>query len=388
MAVVRLKRSRQGAGHKLRNLFRIFGIFIAFVLLFELGWLFITSFPQKTVVAEYRSIEKGCWVEAVSLRNEFPVTAPADGFLKTRTVTGTMIPYGELIGWISPNRQDKLPIEALKLSKKLAGFQSETDGLRVELNRLNHEINYRSIKFHPGSAAKNLQNQQDLKLQVQEKQRVLRNIQYNYFQVAKIQAQLRDLTHGIVLIFNAYPGIFSTETDGFESELKPARFRELSESLFKRRYSPRRPGKKVSQGQVIGKVIQPFSEVLAVKINPTQVGTPKVGDEWEVKSGTEWRKIEIIDIISLSKDKMIVGMLNRSLDIEYTPERFRKLFMVYRRCKGISIPVQAIFKKKQRTMVKLVKGDEFLEKEIRVLETDGNQAIVSGLEFGTAILSR
>jgi hypothetical protein len=386
MGVVQLKKSKRGTG--LGKLLRVFGIFIAFVLLFELGWLFITSFPQKTVVAEYGSVTKGCWVDTVTLRNEFPITAPADGFLKVRITTGTMIPNGELIGWISRERREEVPEEVLRLSRKLAGLESETNGLQVELNRLNHEMNYRSSKFKSGSLVKIRQNQQDLSIQAQEKERVIRNIQYNRLQKAKLHVELDDLTGDMVFVPNVNPGIFSAATDGFENELKPARLKELQEDIFRKHYRPDLPGKKVRQGEVIGKVVQPFSEVIAVKVNPAQVGYPRAGDKWEIKSGTEWRKIEIIDIISLSKDKMIVGLLNRNPEIKYTPERRRKLFMVYRRCKGISIPVQAIFKKNRRTMVKLVKGDEYLDKEIRVLETDGNQAIVSGLEFGTAILSR
>lgn len=388
MGVVRLNRAKREAGRKLRKVLQICGIFIVFVILFELGWLFITNFPKKTVIAEYGSVEKGCWVDTVSLRDEFLITAPSDGFLKIRITNGMMIPNGELIGWVSPDRSNDIPDEAVKLSKKLAGFQSETDGLQLELKRLNREINYRSLKLNSGSQGKSSQNQLDLQNQTQEKQRVLRNIQYNRSQIVKIRSELRNLTQGAVPIFNHYPGIFSQETDGFEKTLHPVKFQKLSETIFKRKYSPRSPGEKVHKGQVIGKVVHPFSEVIVARINPTQIGTPKVGDQWEIKSGADWRKVEIIDIISLSKDKMMVGMLNRNPELTSHPERHRKLFIVYRRCQGISIPVQAIFRKKQRTIVKLVKGDDYLDQEIRVLETDGNQAIVSGLEFGTAILSR
>ncbi len=361
---------------------RIFLMILVFLLVLELGWLVLANFPQRTVIVETGTITKGCWVEAVYLRNETLLEAPADGYLTIRIPSGTMVPRGEVIGWISPEPTENLSEDALRLAKKAALYQSENDGLEVELKRINSEIARRQAVSNKAAVSADLASLE------KERQRVLQSIRVNREEAHKALTKLEYLTGGITMITAASSGIFCSEYDGFESRFNPESFRQLSEDIFKQKFPLKAPTSRVSAGEPVGKLVEPFTEVLAAKVDPQVVGTPRPGDEWEVKTTNGWRNIKIIDIISLTNDKMMVGFYNSRPEIGFVPERRQKLFMVYRRVKGSSIPVQAIIRKKDKTWVRVVRGDEFEEREIRVLETDGNRAIVTGLEFGTAILSR
>lgn len=355
---------------------------VFFLLVLELGWLVLANFPQKVAIVETGEISKGCWVEAVYLRNETLLRAPADGYLTVRVPSGTMIPYGEVVGWISQQPTEDLPEDALRLAKKVALYQRENDGLEMEIKRLNSEISRRQASSNKAVA------NADLASLEKERQRVLQSIRVNRDEANKALVKLDYMTSGIVVMTTDSSGIFCNEYDGFESQLNPQSFRQLPEDIVKKKFPLKTPPSRVSKGEPIGKMVEPFTEVLVAKVDPQVVGIPRLGDEWEVKTTNGWRNIKIIDIISLANDKMMVGFHNSHPETRFVLDRRQKLFMVYRRVKGSSIPVQAIVRKKDKTWVRIVKGDEFQEQEIRVLETDGNRAIVTGLEFGTAILSR
>ena len=373
----RHKRSR-----RLGKWLRIFLLILFFLLVLELGWLVVANFPQRTVIVETGTITKGCWVEAVYLRNETLLQAPADGYLTIRIPSGTKIPCGEVVGWISQEPTEDLPEDALRLAKKVALYQSENDGLELELQRLNSEIFRRQAMSNKGAA------RADLALLEKERQRIVQSIRNCRDEANKALVKLDYMTGGIVIISSTSAGIFYREYDGLEEQLNPESIRQLPVDIFKKKFPLKTPPSQISKGEPVGKLVEPFTEVLVAKVDPRVVGTPCLGDEWEVKTTNGWRNIKIIDIISLTNDKMMVGFYNNHPEIRFMPDRRQKLFMVYRRVKGSSIPVQAIFRKKDKTWVRIVKGDEFKEQEIRVVETDGNRAIVTGLEFGTAILSR
>ncbi|MGD9155152.1 MAG: hypothetical protein PVG90_06605, partial [Bacillota bacterium] len=65
-----------------------------------------------------------------------------------------------------------------------------------------------------------------------------------------------------------------------------------------------------------------------------------------------------------------------------------KIFVVFQRITGVTVPIQALFKREDLTLVRIAGGEGYREKKVAVLAADGDKAVVSGIEAGTLIISR
>jgi len=363
---------------KLGKFLRLFVLSGLSILILEGAWLILANIDHKTVIAGWDTIKKGCWVEAVYLREETVLTASRSGFLTFRVKSGALVPRGELIGWISPVPGQEVNAEFFQKFQKYQDLCAERDELAEDSARINQEIRLKT--------GRNLI--EELTALRREKDRVLQNMQAIKKKIGTIYPEVAGGLKDCSMVTAGQPGFFSSDYDGSETELTPGRLKDLDETIFRKKYRLRSPGEKVNSGAIIGKIINPFRQAVAVKVNPALTGKPTRGAEWEGMTVDGWRKFTITDIISITKDKMMIGFKSQELEPEYSLTRRRKIFMVYRRITGVSIPVQAIIKKKGRTLVRVMEKEGCGEKEIQILETDGQKAIVSGLKFGTAIISR
>lgn len=401
MGVVKLNfrgaQSSKKIGKRWRNLI----LSLVMILIVELAWVLLTSQPRQIVIAQQGTIEKGCWVEGILLRQEQLLTAPMKGHFYTKVDSGSLLPHGEIVGWIGAKSIKELPDNILKIVEKSANLESERVGLQLELKRLTSEIEYvKRLLQDPAAAAvaasytghqrTKQQLQEDLKYQEQEKLQLLPIIQNNQIALDQRNQELSELSKflEIELVFMDRPGIFCAEYDGFEDQYSPEDFSVINEKSFKHNYSLNSVDKKVDQGEILGKIIDPFVELLVVMVNPKKVGSPQVGDKWSLKTEEDWIKLEIVELNQLADDKMILGFASQGGIEQFNPQRRQKFFMIYRSCQGISVPVQALFKKGETTVVKVLRENDHFDQAVTVLESDGQRAIVSGLKFGTAILSR
>jgi hypothetical protein len=184
------------------------------------------------------------------------------------------------------------------------------------------------------------------------------------------------------------PGYLFYKYDEWEEQLSPDQFNSLTTIDFKRVYSLKQPTKQIKSGMIIGKVIHPFHQIISIIIDPKQTGKPVTGALWWVKSGKNTYQCPIVNQTQLTDRKIILALDDVSMLPEFMPQRRAKVFIIYRRISGITIPVQALYKKGQEMVVKVVKGDEFEETKVTVRENDGVKAIIDGIKFGTTIISR
>lgn len=345
------------------------------------------TFSPKRISVGLGTIEKGCWAETVFLRKETLLTASRSGAYTARLSSGTVIPNGEIVGWIGDKKTSHFSDDALQLARKKAAIESECLGLNREIQRLEGEIRYRK-NANSQSVGTGSQVKADLLSQEKERERLLQTRHVKYQEIEKIKAKLTDLTNGAMIVTAPLSGIFSLEYDGYEERFTPDDFQTAAEELFRKKYRVKRPGHRVTKGDILGKMIEPFNEIVVLQVDPRITGIPQAGDVWYLQSNGEWREIKVMDINPLAEDKLIVGLNNLQPNPVYNPKRRQKLFLVYRRVKGLCVPARAIFKDDRSSYVKVYKGDGYLRQEVQVIETDGDQAIVSGLEFGTAIISR
>lgn len=381
---------------------KAFRFILVIILLFaaEVAWIFFSNIPRQIVIAESGEILKGAWFETVSLREEYLLTAPSDGQLVLGVHSGVVVPFGETIAWVGRNRVKELSSTIAGQSKRLMILKNELKGLESELKRVNSEmVLINKLIANPNSQLNGAKQgrkrtlaelRSDYTSQQQVKSEFQASIKENQRLIAKIEQELAEWSKesGIDLIPAANAGIFSIDYDGYETQMQPSSFLTAEEKWFQRSYGLKSSGRKVKKGDIIGKIVYPYSEMLLIKTNSQQVGAVCIGDEWQFKNINGWQKLRIVQMRTLTNGTVILGFENRFNEDSFSPERLQKTFAVYRKYQGTTIPLRALFESDGKTIVKTVSGDSFKEVAVKVVAKDDEKAIVTGIQFGTAIRSR
>jgi hypothetical protein len=372
-----------------RNLIKLLGYTIILILLIELGRIILGIWAAKPVVAEWGVIEKGCWVEALFLREEIVINSEFEGSITQKVKNGSRVPRGTVIA--SLNTGSGLATEpsqaSLALEKRLLLLNTEDQDLAIELERVNNEINLKKGDLRKLTPATS-EIKEDLGSLEQEKRQILRNIKSVRDKILRTQVAVKNELNGLKGVIAPESGYLFFQYDSWEGKLCPDRFYELSDEEFRNNYPLKSTSNRVKPGSFLAKVISPFNQMIAVTIDTSLTGTPKVGDCWEVKTNDCSHRVVIKDSIPLAGRKMILAFDDPGISERYLPNRRSKIFIIYRKVKGITIPTQALYKNGRQTMVKIRKGDGYSPQEVQVLESDGEQAIIEGIDFGTTILSR
>lgn len=357
------------------------------VLLIEAGWLLVTDLSNKTVIANWSTIEKGCWVDVLFLRKETVIRANQDGYFYCRHQNGTMVPKSDIVGYLTADQGKKYSESDLVKYKVQNSLLNEKNRLEYHLQQVVSRLN--ELNSGKEVSRKQLLTKSDLPQLKAEQESILADLDRINRQLT--ESDIVDLEDGLLeLITATESGFLTLEYDGYESKLQPDDFQKLKFNDFLPKYQLQKVavGSRVKSGAIVGKIVDPFHQIVAVVVDPRQTGIPKKAEQWEIKIKNNWRKISIIDIITLSSDKMIVGFNLQELEPEFSANRYRKLFLIYRRIAGVSVPVQAVYRKKGQYFVKVAKGNSFFEREINLLESDGQNAIIEGINVGTAVKSR
>ncbi|MGE5582566.1 MAG: HlyD family efflux transporter periplasmic adaptor subunit [Bacillota bacterium] len=374
---------------KITRLFKVLGGILILILIYEALGVLVGNLTAKPVVARWDTIEKGCWTEALFLREETAIKAPATGDLNIKLIDGTRVPRGEVVAFINASDSNYSAGES-NVQTRLKSLRQEALALQMSYNRVQAEIDAKRIQLKriPKNSKKAQSMDEDLSLLEQEKASLFRNIQMNCLQTKQLQKKIGNEPGGTVLVSAENPGFFYSRFDGWEGKLSPDFFTRISPADFKRRYSLKSPGKQSRSGEVIGKVVNPFKQVIALLLEPEQTGTPDAGETWWYRSGENTYRCSVWKKLQLENGKILIGLEDTSLPAELMPNRLNKIFLIYHRRSGVSVPVQALYKRGGNTVVKRVKGDGYQEEKVTVLETDGIKAIISGIDFGTTIISR
>lgn len=366
---------------------RLAAAIILVIFILEAGWLLVVNLFQKVVIASWGSIEKGCWTEALYLREEKIVVAPDAGKLIPKVKTGARAPRDEIIALIDSDnaflgKNREVTEERLAVYQKLQQLLREESGLHTDLQRINYEFARRSgpdgkIDFSP-----------DLILLKQEKEEVLRTIQSIRFIAERYRKELGSLFADLTVVTLAEPGYFSFEYDGYETMLNPESFNRLKAADFERKYFLKRPGNNVKKGEILGKLIAPFQQMIAFKMDLRNIVIPKKGDIWRLKTKNGWKNAPVSAYKPLSATEGIVGVSIQTAETEQLTSRTAKMFVVYQKIPGVIVPVQTIFHHDGLAFVRILKGDGYREKVVNILATDGGKAVITGIDAGTMIISR
>jgi hypothetical protein len=368
---------------------KLFGLLVKVLFLLisiQIAWLFFDNLTTQPIVAKWGVIEKGCWVKALQLWQEAEIIAPSDGRLEITAVSSTRVPYGEALGaiYVADETGEKALPPARTITRQLGEALSQQSTLEYNASVLQKRLDalISEVEHVTALAGK---NREDLLRLQQEKAVLLRNIQTNRTRITSLQQKLP--RNKSLLLQAVYPGYFLAELDEEGRFLEPRRFQLLTEAEVRAPYAQRRPPRQVSAGTVVGRIVDPFTLRLALLIDDPELDIA-VGYEVFILEN-DVRSISLVrGIRTLSPKRRLLLLDNPEPVLAFVPQRRVRVYMIYRRIIGVMIPQRAIYIMNGRSFVKLAKGDEHRVQEVQVLATDNGQAIVSGITFGTTIISR
>lgn len=372
-----------------RNLLKLICFTVVLIILIETSRVFLGIWVAKPVVAQWGVIEKGCWVEALFLREETLLISDLEGSLKQKVESGARVPRGSLVAYINPGFG--LAVEPdddlVHLERRLFSLLAEDEALNLELKRVIKEIEDRSeiLKKSPSKAP---DVKEDLGSLEQEKGQILRNIKSVREKILKTRVTIKGEIRGFKSVIAPDTGYLFFQYDNWEGSLTPNHFLELTGEIFKNNFSLKPVSNRVKTGAIIGKIINPFNQMIAVKADVSVIGTPAKGDSWWFKTSDGLHRVAIRNIIPVDEQRVILAFDDPGISQQYMPNRRGKIFVIYKKVNGVTIPNQAIIKKESQTFVKLPKGDGYSLQEVQVLETDGDKVVIEGIDFGTTIMSR
>jgi hypothetical protein len=356
-----------------------------------LGWNAIAALTSKPVIVNWGTIEKGFWAEALFVREETVLTAPADGTVITKITSGTRIPQGEVIAIIDSKTRDddsSATEQHMKLSLRLQQLTKEAQALNEDINRVNGEIRGKQSLLikRVNQSLDSSQIKEDLITLEKEKGQILRTIRDNQEQIGSLNAKLYG-RFGKAIVIAKEPGCFFSQYDEWEGKLTPKQFDTITETDLNRNYALKNVRNEVKAGEIIGKMITPFNQYIMIKADSKLVGKVEPGDIWWVRDHDSLNKT-MVDNVSTNSGPLLVTLQDPGVGQIFYPERRTRLYMIYRRVSGVMIPVQALFHNQNTYYVRLMKGDGITEQNVRIIEKDNEHAIVEGIEFGATIISR
>lgn len=365
-------------------------IILAFVV-FEVLWFWMLNFTAKPICVQWGTIEKGFWTEALFLRNETVLTAGVDGQAEWISESGIRVPKGVTVARITPSH----PPGSSQISQASQTIQQEFQALLIEEERLRQEserVEDEAGLWQKRWGAKSLSHQarEEFELIKKEKERVFRSIQDIQTKAAVLRGKLQNLSFDSGTIISPVPGVLFFQYDEWEEKLTPHHFSHLTKADFERDYPLRVPEKRIQTGNIIGKIIHPFQEIIAVHIKSTELQRiPEPGQTWWIKSASGLKEITLRTVkVTDRQGEMILGFDDTNSIALFAPERQVKVYLVYQRITGITVPVHAVIKQNGVDTVRVVRRDGYYHQKVKVVASDGEKTIVEGIDFGTTIISR
>ncbi len=357
------------------------------ILIIEAGIFLLRSINVNIVVAKWGFMEKGYWAEALIIQRETVLRAPLAGNLEIQAESGARVPRDELLLYINTDQPIDTSELNIKTKMELESLVREEKAFRADLERIEFEIKeIRALMKKSPKKSKDI-NPVITALR-KEKTRVTKTIQTTHRQFLELRRKVQEQLGQQALVMSPEPGYVYYQTDGWEEKLSLDNLQNIQEQDIRRNYSLKSSGKKVNTGEVIGKIISPFEQIIMVLVDINITGLPEPGEVWWLKTSHGLQRVNVKKATQISDYKAMVALVNPSFRQDHLPNRRAKVYLIYRRISGVSVPRRAIFNHKGVTSVKILKGDGFDLKKIRVIDVDDNNAIIDGLEFGTTIISR
>jgi len=357
-----------------------FVIILLIIFLLESGWILLTSFYVKPVIASWDTIENGTWVEAIFLRYETPLFAPSEGELELKVANGTRVPAGEILAQIKQNSANVPRNQAvLQVEPELS---EEQKLLQADLARLEAEIAQKKNLTKVTIAGK---INEDLKNLLAEKTKLNKMI----FELNQNQLKLGKNAAAPSLVAAPCAGIWYAEIDGLENQLTPAALTKLSSADFKQKVQFHRPQKQILAREAFGKLVKPFDQVIVVVAREKKMKQANQGTKWLIRTGNDTYKVTVANKFTTSDGKLeLIALTDPVLPANWLPQRLARIYLVYQRTSGVMIPTQAIYHQKGVTLVRISDENGTHSGEVKVVAIDGGKAIVEGIQIGTTVLTK
>lgn len=363
---------------RITSMFRFLGGMLLVIMLLETVWMLLGNLSLKPVVAQWGTIEKGFWTEALFLRQEALLISPRDGYFIPRVDAGEWMPLGEILAYVHDKKEILLPESELQGQAKIDFWIREKESLERELKRVGAEI---VVHIRRKNSAK-----EDLESLKKEQA-------WLFDAIARLRKNIEQKSAAVsggnfpVSITAPFAGYVYFQTDGWEEQMASERFAERNSLDWRRNYPLKQPEERVQEGEVLGKVIHP-RQIITIRIDPERIGEPSREENWWWKKSEQVYKLTVKNMIPLPDGKKMVALEDTSGFNDFMPQRRANIYLIYRRISGICVPVHALFQRDGKPIVKLLHGNRIEEKEVIIGEKGDSHAVVTGIEVGTVLVSR
>ncbi len=379
----RPKRYHQRRRFNLFKFLKNFGIMVVIFLLLEVGWILLTNFYLKPVVAGWDTIEKGTWIEALFLRYETLVFAPVAGKVEFKIADGTRVPAGEVVAEIKYDSKDvEDNHKELQLNQELV---EEQKLLQADLDRVEAEIAQKRYLTKSSSTGK---INAELKKLLTEQAQITKLLSESQKRIAQNKLAAEDIYNNPALIPAPTAGIWYAGVDGLEKRLSPDALTRLSLEDFKHKEHLHRPREQMMPREVMGKIISPFDQVIVVVAANKEMKQAKQNDKWLIRTGNDVYKVTIADRLVTSDGRVMLALSDFVLPNNWLPQRQAKIYLVYQCFSGVTIPLPALYREKGVTTVRIRDKNGIRTQAVKLIATDDGKAIVEGIQFGTTVLSK
>ena len=307
------------------------------------------------------------------------------------------MPRGELLSYINVRLQSVNTSELnIRAKMELESYIREEQAFRSDLERINSEIKAASktVSKTASLSLKKLANKSrgtpavDLAALEKENLRITEFQKATHTKLIELQHKIHDQLQQQALVIAPQPGYLFYQADGWEDKMSPESFAGIQEEDLNRDYYLKTTGENVRTGEIIGKIIHPFKQIIMIAVNANKIEIPGLGDNWWYKTRNGLQPVNVVGINRLSGNKALLALEDLNFNYEFLPNRRSKIYIIHRKTSGVMIPYRAIIKKHNETQVKILKGDGFELKKVQIIENDEHNVIINGLEFGTTIISR
>jgi len=385
--------------------FIVFGLVAAINTAYLAGRAVLERAVKSATVTEGK-LEVTLKGEALLLRREAVLVAPASGLWQVKVKAGERVSAGTKIGEILDPvllaRAQALKEEA---EGERAAWQSEVDSrlerVKEELAEVTADIQaavatLRSGLHQPGQGAQTWRLEQTLdklvarRVELQAEQaRLAEEAARGGAWRKKSQEAERLLRSAGTPVVAPVPGAVFFVLDGWEEAFDPLQSRAaltLVEPKGAVLATPVGAGENVAAGQILAKVVQDERTFCKVVLKGASVPVPKLGDDVEV-TFPAFAAHAGANVTAIQQGEAETAML---LELKNSPpvlarERMAQVEVMVRRLHGPLVPEKALVREGSRLGVYVRRGGHWQFEPVEVLLAQNGRALVTGLKAGEEV---
>lgn len=383
----------------------VFGLVAAINTAYLAGRAVLEQAVRSATVTE-GSMEVTLKGEALLLRREAVLVAPASGLWQVKVKAGERVSAGTKIGEIlDPALLARAQALKEEAEGERAAWQSEVD---AELKRVEEELAQvtadiqaavamlRSGLYRPGQGTQTRRLEQTLdklvarRAELQAEQaRLAEEAARGGAWREKSQEAEQLLRSASTPVVAPVPGAVFFVLDGWEEAFDPLQSRAaltLVEPKGTVLTTPVASGEKVAAGQILAKVVQDERTFCKVVFKGTSVPMPNIGDDVKV-TFPAFGSRAAARVAALQGKETETVML---LELKNSPpalarERTAQVEVMIRCLRGPLVPEKALVREGLRVGVYVRRGGRWEFKPVEVLLARNGQALVTGLKAGEEI---